>query len=89
MRLDKFLKNSRLIKRRPLAKKVADEGRIEVNGQKAKAATNVEVGDQLQIKFGQKLVTVDVLKTLDVVRKDDAETMYEVISEQRVESEEE
>ncbi|HLQ74104.1 MAG TPA: RNA-binding S4 domain-containing protein [Bacillota bacterium] len=88
MRLDKFLKNSRLIKRRPLAKKVADEGRIQVNDQTAKAATNVEEGDIIRIQFGQTIVTARVLKTLDVVRKNDAELMYEVINEERVATEE-
>lgn len=60
MRLDKFLKISRLIKRRTLAKEVADQGRILVNGQQAKASTNVKVGDELQVRFGQKLVTAKV-----------------------------
>lgn len=60
MRLDKFLKISRLIKRRTLAKEVADQGRILVNGLQAKASTNVKVGDELQVRFGQKLVTAKV-----------------------------
>ena len=84
MRLDKFLKNSRLIKRRTLAKEVADQGRITINGQPAKAATKVAVGDQLQIRFGQKLVTVEVRILKEVVKKDDADTMYSVIKEEKV-----
>jgi len=54
MRLDKFLKVSRLIKRRTLAKEVADKGRIAINGQIAKASSNVKIGDELEIRFGQK-----------------------------------
>lgn len=54
MRLDKFLKVSRLIKRRTLAKEVADQGRISINGQVAKASSDVKVADELTIRFGQK-----------------------------------
>ena len=60
MRLDKFLKVSRLIKRRTLAKEVAVQGRIEINGKIAKASTTVKVGDELSIRFGQKIVTARV-----------------------------
>lgn len=84
MRLDKFLKNSRLIKRRPLAKKVADEGRIKINGNVAKAATNVEVGDELEIKFGKNLVTLHVKQVEDHIKKQDASMMYEILKEERI-----
>ena len=60
MRLDKFLKVSRLIKRRILAKEISGQGRITINGNVAKAGTDVKVGDELVIRFGQKLVTVNV-----------------------------
>lgn len=85
MRLDKFLKNSRLIKRRTLAKEVADKGRITINGVAAKASTKVAVGDELQIRFGQKLVTVEVRILKEIVKKDDADTMYAVVKEERIE----
>ena len=62
MRLDKFLKVSRLIKRRTLAKEVADQGRISINGLQAKASSNVKEGDELTVRFGQKLVTVRIDK---------------------------
>ena len=62
MRLDKFLKVSRLIKRRTLAKEVADQGRISINGLQAKASSNVKEGDELTVRFGQKLVTVRINK---------------------------
>lgn len=84
MRLDKFLKVSRLIKRRTLAKEVADKGRILINGQVAKAGSNVKVGDVLEIRFGQKLVTVEVQKLQESTRKEDADSMYTLVKEERV-----
>jgi ribosomal 50S subunit-recycling heat shock protein len=85
VRLDKFLKVSRLIKRRTLAKEVADQGRITVNGKKAKASTDVKEGDELAIRFGQKLVTarVDMLK--DSVKKDEAGNMFTILKEEKLE----
>ncbi|MBA2873054.1 ribosomal 50S subunit-recycling heat shock protein [Anoxybacillus calidus] len=87
MRLDKFLKVSRLIKRRTLAKEVADQGRITINGVTAKASSNVKVGDELTIQFGQKLVTVKITNLQETARKEDAATLYEVIKEERIEAE--
>lgn len=84
MRLDKFLKVSRLIKRRTLAKEVADQGRIQVNGSVAKASTDVVVGDQLTIRFGQKLVTIEVLQVKEAVKKEEAQDLYKVIKEEEV-----
>jgi len=84
MRLDKFLKVSRIIKRRTLAKEVADKGRITINGTPAKASTTVKVGDELFIQFGQKLVTVRIDQLGENVRKDDAANMYTVLKEERV-----
>lgn len=85
MRLDKFLKVSRLIKRRTLAKQVADQGRITINGNKAKAGIEVANGDEITIKFGQKLVTIKVNEVQEVVRKSEAGMMYEVIKEEEIE----
>lgn len=79
MRLDKFLKNARLIKRRTVAKQAADAGRVTVNGKIAKAGTSLAVGDQIEIRFGQDLVRVQVVKLLDSQKKEDAETMYQVL----------
>ncbi|MEB9921192.1 RNA-binding S4 domain-containing protein [Cytobacillus praedii] len=87
MRLDKFLKVSRLIKRRTLAKEVSDQGRISVNGQQAKASTTVKVGDELVVRFGQKLVTVKIDRIQETTRKEDAAEMYTIIKEEKVESE--
>ncbi|WP_249872206.1 RNA-binding S4 domain-containing protein [Oceanobacillus saliphilus] len=85
MRLDKFLKISRIIKRRTLAKEVADQGRITVNGNSAKASTNLSAGDTLVIRFGQKLVTVKVNDLRENVRKDEAETLYTIVKEEKIE----
>ncbi|WP_050613578.1 RNA-binding S4 domain-containing protein [Bacillus testis] len=87
MRLDKFLKVSRLIKRRTLAKEVADKGRISINGLPAKASSNVKVGDELFIQFGQKLVTVRIEKLQETVRKEEAADMYSVVKEEKVKHE--
>ncbi|MCM3742024.1 RNA-binding S4 domain-containing protein [Oceanobacillus luteolus] len=84
MRLDKFLKVSRLIKRRTLAKEVADQGRITVNGSAAKASTTITPGDTLAIQFGQKVVTVRVNDTRETVKKDEAETLYTVVKEEKI-----
>jgi len=87
MRLDKFLKVSRLIKRRTLAKEVSDQGRITVNGQQAKASTTVKIGDELVIRFGQKRVTVKINRLQETTRKEEAVEMYTVVKEEKVETE--
>lgn len=87
MRLDKFLKVSRLIKRRTLAKEVSDQGRIKVNGQQAKASTTVKVGDELEVRFGQKLVTVKINRLQETTKKEEAAEMYLIIKEEKVEAE--
>ena len=79
MRLDKFLKNSRLIKRRTIAKEASDNGRIQVNGVVAKAGTQVKVGDVLSISLGERTLRVKVVGLLEHVTKDDAEKMYELL----------
>lgn len=86
MRLDKFLKVSRLIKRRTLAKEVADQGRIMINGQTAKASSNVKIGDELVVRFGQKLVTVKIVNLQESTRKEDAANMFSIIKEERINS---
>ena len=79
MRLDKFLKVSRLIKRRTVANEACDNGRIQVNGRVVKASYEVKVGDNLEISMGPRVVAVEVLQVADNVRKDDAVTMYKEI----------
>ncbi len=82
MRLDKFLKNSRLMKRRTVAKEAADGGRIAINGRVAKAGSDVKPGDRLRIAFGQQTVEVEVLSVPEVVRKEQAESMYRIVGEE-------
>lgn len=72
MRLDKFLKVSRLVKRRTLAKEVADQGRVTINGHPAKASSNVKVGDELSIQFGHKVVTIKIESINETVKKEEA-----------------
>ncbi|CAM3968974.1 RNA-binding S4 domain-containing protein [Mesobacillus zeae] len=88
MRLDKFLKVSRLIKRRTLAKEVSDQGRITVNGQTAKASTTVKAGDEMTIRFGQRSVTVRIERLQETSRKDEAAEMYTVVKEERISDQE-
>jgi ribosomal 50S subunit-recycling heat shock protein len=84
MRLDKYLKVSRLIKRRTLAKEVAESERIEINNKAAKPSTDVKLGDIIKITFGNKVVTVKVTEIQDSTKKSDAANMYEIISEERI-----
>ena len=85
MRLDKFLKVSRLIKRRTLAKEVADQGRITINAKVSKASSVVKAGDELSIRFGQKVVTARIEMLKDTVKKEEATMMYTIIKEERLE----
>ena len=79
MRLDKFLKVSRLIKRRTVANEACDNERISVNGRVVKASYDVKVGDRIEISMGARTVAVEVLAVSDNVRKDDAAGMYKEI----------
>ena len=79
MRLDKYLKVSRLIKRRTVANEACDNGRISVNGRVVKASYDVKVGDKIEISMGTRTVAVEVLEVSDNVRKDDAAGMYKEV----------
>ena len=85
MRLDKFLKVSRIIKRRPLAKTMSDDGRIEVNGKVAKAGTTVSVGDELKIRFGNRIVTYEILDLKEHAKKEEAELMAKMLHDEKIE----
>ena len=80
MRLDKYLKNSRIIKRRTVAKEACEQGRVEVNGRIAKPGLELKNGDEITITFGSNILKVRVLAMPETVRKEDADSMYEVIS---------
>jgi ribosomal 50S subunit-recycling heat shock protein len=84
MRLDKFLKVSRLIKRRTVAKDVSEQGRVLLNGREAKPSATLKVGDEIMVQFGQKLVTVQVERLADSTRKDEAATMYTLLKEEPI-----
>ena len=79
MRLDKFLKVSRLIKRRTVANEACDAGRVSVNGKEAKASVNVKVGDVIEIAFGQKNVKVKVLAIADTTKKEEAKDLFKYL----------
>ena len=79
MRLDKYLKVSRLIKRRTVANEACDNGRISVNGRVVKASYEVKGGDKIEIAMGQRTVAVEVVQVADNVRKDDAGAMYKEV----------
>lgn len=81
MRLDKYLKVSRLIKRRTVANEACDNARVSVNGRPAKASYDVKVGDVITIGFGARTVKVEVLQVAETVRKDDASAMYKELAE--------
>ena len=76
MRLDKYLKVTRLIKRRTVANEACDGDRVTVNGKPAKASYDVKVGDRIELRFGTRTLRVEVLAVAEAVRKDDAAAMY-------------
>lgn len=85
MRLDKYLKVSRLIKRRTVANEACDAGRVMINGKEAKAGTGVKPGDQITISFGNRKVSVEVLTVAETVRKEEAKEMYRYLEGSDVE----
>ncbi|EHB49654.1 MULTISPECIES: RNA-binding S4 domain-containing protein [Paenibacillus] len=84
MRVDKFLKVSRLIKRRTVAKDVSDQGRVLINGREAKPSSSVKLGDEITVQFGQKLVTVRVERLAESTRKDEANSLYTLVKEEPI-----
>jgi len=81
MRIDKYLKNSRLIKRRSVAKEACDTLRVSLNGRPAKAGSEVKIGDVITIQFGSSRLTAKVTALTESVKKEDAAGMYEIIDE--------
>ncbi len=79
MRLDKFLKVSRLIKRRTVANEACDAGRVKVNGKQAKASARIKEGDVIEIAFGSRTVRVEVLRTEETVKKEEAAELYKYL----------
>ncbi|MGI6701769.1 MAG: RNA-binding S4 domain-containing protein [Christensenellales bacterium] len=82
MRLDKYLKVSRLIKRRTIANQACDTGRVSVNGKPAKAGHSVKEGDEIAISFGTKTLKVKVINTAEHIKKENSADMYEAIGDE-------
>ncbi len=85
MRMDKWLKVSRLIKRRETAKELCDDGDVIINSKQAKPMTEVAAGDQLILQMGKHRITLRVLAVLPYAKKDEAKGMYEILSDEIVE----
>jgi len=79
MRLDKYLKVSRIIKRRTVANEACDQGRVSVNGRVAKASVDVKAGDVIEIRFGEKTFKAEILNVAEHVLKNEASELYKVI----------
>ena len=79
MRLDKYLKVSRIIKRRTVANEACDAGRVEINGKVAKASVDVKIGDIVAIRFGDKITKFEILEIKETVRKEDTAAMYRMV----------
>lgn len=79
MRIDKYLKVSRIIKRRTVAAEACDGGRVSVNGKAAKPGTDIKIGDVIEVSFGEKKVKVEVTDVSETMRKDAASSMYKVL----------
>lgn len=81
MRLDKYLKTARILKRRTISKELAAHQRVTINGRIAKPASDVQPGDVIEITFGERRLQVKVLGVKEIVRKNEADALYEVLSE--------
>jgi len=79
MRLDKYLKVSRIIKRRSVASEACGAGRVTINGKVAKAGADINIGDKIEIQFGNRLTKIEVLQVKEVVRKEEAEQLYKML----------
>lgn len=87
MRLDKYLKTARILKRRTVSKELADQQRVYVNGKIAKPSTDVKVGDEIRVLFGHRELAVKVMMIQKQVNKNDAALMFEVIEEKVIKKE--
>lgn len=84
MRIDKYLKTARILKRREAAKELALQGRIQVNGRVAKPSTDIEVGDVIRLEFGYRILEVKVLDIQKQVSKQNASLLFEIVKEERI-----
>jgi len=81
MRIDKYLKLTRIIKRRTVAKELLDAGLVKVNNKVVKASANIQINDTIEITYGHKTISLKVLVFKEIVRKDEAPTMYQLLQE--------
>lgn len=86
MRIDKYLKVARILKRRSVSKELAENDRIEINGRLAKPSSEVKVGDEIKITFGNRELGIKVLSIAEVKKKEEASDLYEIVYEKRKES---
>ncbi len=86
MRLDKYLKTARIIKRRTIAKGISDLGFVKINDKVAKPSSNVEFGDIVELSLGEKRITLRIISTVFTTKKEDAKSSYEIIKEERIEN---
>ncbi len=84
MRLDKYLKTARILKRREAAKELALQGRIQVNDRVAKPSTEIQIGDEIRIEFGYRILVVRVLDIQKQVNKKDAQLLFEIVKEEKI-----
>ena len=84
MRLDKFLKVSRIIKRRTVSKDIISFGQVSINNKKAKPATAVEIGDKITLQLGNRLITIEVLSLNEKIKKEEAINLYKIIEEKEI-----
>ena len=84
MRVDKYLKTARILKRREAAKELALQGRIQINGRIAKPSTEVEVGDVLRLKFGYRILEIKILDIQKQVSKQNASLLFEILKEEKI-----
>lgn len=89
MRLDKYLKVSRVIKRRTVAKEICEAGRIQVNGHTAKAGHDLKIGDILDIPMGNRRLKIRVVEIRETVRANEADSLYEILEDKRIKEEKE
>lgn len=85
MRLDKFLKVSRIIKRRTLSKEMSESSRVKVNGKIAKPSTKLKLNDEIEVEFGRTILTIRVKELKEHVLKDESHMLYEIIDEKKKE----
>jgi ribosomal 50S subunit-recycling heat shock protein len=87
MRIDKYLKVSRLVKRRPLAKEILEKKRVSVNGKVVKPGYQVKLGDVIEIKYGNRIVEAKILKIVNSTKKSETQEMYQILKEEKIEKE--